>query len=346
MLQPKYRTKRQIIQYVIAVIVGIAIGLFVAKYNYKDQTITKTIPSVEIIEKKEIIPKSISKDELNIESTLRSCLGKYCFNSRPTSSSKDRIGILSLPHSGGEILTNYLNEILKDDSMEIELISTTNVPPYGYGKNHGWNSLIRLYQSPILQSELMLSQKNILTDELVDNQIRQCVRWHCRISHVAAHTRTLTIYIDDLKTRPHFEIDRILSYITTKKKDFRNKLLNTIDLQFINPFMKEFESYHGSISSNYDNNKKNNLFDEHYKTIAIKAMKEEYENTNGLKKWPCLSFRDLDKNTESGSKGNGIEGNDKVSSDINRLPYHSKALAANCSAPHVICSVGFDQRGG
>ena len=327
MLQPKYRTKRQIVQYIIATVVGIAIGLLISKFNYNDQIITKPTSNVNDNEMKELMPEVLSKDESNIESTLRSCLGKYCFNARPTSSSKDRIGLLSLPHSGNEILAAYLNEILKEDNMEIELISTNHVPPYGYGKNHGWNSLIRLYQSPIRQSELMLSQKNILTEELVDGQVRQCIRWHCRISHVAAHTRTLTVYIDDLKQRSRavFELDRILSYITTKKKNFRDKLLNTIDSKFIDPFIKEFE-----IDSDNNGSNNNLVFNEHYRTIAIRAMKEEFENTNGLKKWPCLSFRDLDKDR----------------TDTNSLPYHSKALAANCSAPYVTCSVGFDVRGG
>ena len=41
-----------------------------------------------------------------------------------------------------------------------------------------------------------------------------------------------------------------------------------------------------------------------------------------------------------------LHNNGKDRTNTNSLPYHSKALAANCSAPYVTCSVGFDVRGG
>ena len=82
------------------------------------------------------------------ENILRSCLGDYCFNSRPEKSRADRIGILGPSNSGGSIITQIVKKIISIEHPRVdtvEVVDTTNVPPYGYGKNHGWNRIIRYY---------------------------------------------------------------------------------------------------------------------------------------------------------------------------------------------------------
>lgn len=55
--------------------------------------------------------------------------------------------------------------------------------------------------------------------------------------------------------------------------------------------------------------------------ITSSTIKNELEISDGLKKWPCRSFKELTK-------------------ELNSFKYWQ--FAANCSAPHVICSVRFD----
>ena len=141
--------------------------------------------------------------ERYFEKTIRGCLGPKCFDM--PSKNIDRIGLLSPPGSGADILYKYIQKLYSSSSSSspsqiklsnYEIIYENNVPAYGYGKNHGWSRIIRLLRRPIPHALQLLYEANqfessdILT--LLDSQIRQLIRWHCRLSHVAAHTRMLT----------------------------------------------------------------------------------------------------------------------------------------------------------
>lgn len=39
------------------------------------------------------------------------------------------------------------------------------------------------------------------------------MRWQCRLSHVAAHTRMLTVFTEDIMLRPHIEFEKMLSFV-------------------------------------------------------------------------------------------------------------------------------------
>ena len=85
------------------------------------------------------------------ESTLRSCLGANCFDKDAHDSNGiaiDRVGLLAPINSGGEeillFMTKYIEQPRKSKKTPIELVYETHVPPYGYGKNHGWSRIIRL----------------------------------------------------------------------------------------------------------------------------------------------------------------------------------------------------------
>ena len=149
------------------------------------------------------------------ENTMRSCLGDYCFNERPDKSPVDRVGILGPPGSGALTVTNMVQRFVeKDKKKNVEVVYSTNVPPYGYGKNHGWNRIIRLVRKVLPHASSLLVHAH--ADELAispvqyELQVRQLVRWHCRLSHVAAHTRMLTVFTDDLVLRPLVELQRMV----------------------------------------------------------------------------------------------------------------------------------------
>lgn len=93
----------------------------------------------------------------NYETTMRSCLGFYCFDD-PVQLEGNvkivRIGILSpydknskLVEDMMKIINNNSNKIGSDSNNKvhsIEFVRDTHVPAYGYGKNHGWSRIIRI----------------------------------------------------------------------------------------------------------------------------------------------------------------------------------------------------------
>ena len=85
-------------------------------------------------------------------STLRNCLGRKCFDELPKNSAYDRVGLLGMPYSGSEQVDDILQEILSTSSKSVSsphIIHSSNVPAYGYGKNHGWSRIIRIARMPV-----------------------------------------------------------------------------------------------------------------------------------------------------------------------------------------------------
>jgi hypothetical protein len=71
---------------------------------------------------------------------------------------------------------------------------------------------------------------------------------------------------------------------------------------------------------------------------GVSAMNSELKQTNGLTKWPCESFRNLQpvSNTKKDPKLDIL---------LSTL-FPSAMVAANCSSAFVTCSVPFDNAGG
>jgi hypothetical protein len=117
-------------------------------------TVVYTYPHAPIItlqsppEKPAIYENELLKKTNEIfEGTLRNCLGPKCFDM--VAAGTDRIGLLAPPNTGAE---NIINAIVMAGvplvTNKYGIISTTNVPAYGYGKNHGWSRIIRLVRRP------------------------------------------------------------------------------------------------------------------------------------------------------------------------------------------------------
>jgi len=89
---------------------------------------------------------------------------------------------------------------------DIDLIVRSSVPPYGYGKSHGLSKIIRLVPRPVLLQVADALSGSLLPDESVRDvtledvkaALRQILRFHCRLSAVAAHTPVLSIDLTDL----------------------------------------------------------------------------------------------------------------------------------------------------
>jgi uncharacterized membrane protein YgcG len=117
-----------------------------------------------------------------------------------------------------------------NDVYEMDIFQTSHVPPYGYGKTHGLTKIVRLVSHPVLlqvtnalhamvmmddgeqpdNEWLRVQEENDKDDDaaavvvvvvsLMDLKIalRQVLRFHCRLSHVAAHTAILSLDMMDL----------------------------------------------------------------------------------------------------------------------------------------------------
>lgn len=150
------------------------------------------LPQVEVqIDVREEIESHLTSASLLFDPTIRSCLGSKCFDM--PAQGRDRIGLLALPSSGADSLLKIIQRIQPNlHPGNAEILYENAVPAYGYGKNHGWSRIIRLVRSPLLQALQLLSDKQSFESFELESQVRQLVRWHCRLSHVAAHTRMLT----------------------------------------------------------------------------------------------------------------------------------------------------------
>jgi hypothetical protein len=172
------------------------------------------------------------------ENILRSCLGDYCFNSRPDSSTRDRIGVLGPPGTGAGLITTILNKLAKTEHPKVdsvEIVHSTNVPPYGYGKNHGWNRMIRISRRLLPHAYSVLrefsgEEVSIIDETLYSLQVKQIVRWQCRLSHVAAHTRMLTVFTEDIILRPNIEFEKMLSFVGLR---LTQKVLDAVLAEFL-----------------------------------------------------------------------------------------------------------------
>jgi len=177
------------------------------------------------------------------------------------------------------------------------------------------------------------------------------MRWHCRLSHVAAHTALLTgiratfrsaffhslntfpcahlatlstVYADQLIAKPVTELEKMLTFAGHKPN--RDSLLGAIkahmptlaaewdDLATIRSHFANLTSATGAVVD----------VDAIYKKAVAAVQKEMVESQN-LTKWPCKSFRDF-----------------KDKSVVEQLPLPVKSLAADCSAKNVKCSVRYD----
>eukprot|EP01038_Epipyxis_sp_PR26KG_P006904 gene6904-9456_t len=268
----------------------------------------------------------IPQSQQNFETTLKSCLGKSCFDD--SVNGIQRIGLLSPDKKSMEIILKMIKStnFQSTNKITVELVVDSHVPAYGYGKNHGWSRIIRLVTGivPHAYSILKSTTDNQVKPELFALQIRQLMRWHCRLSHVAAHTAMLTIFADDLINRPVFELERILTFLNYKAS--REELLQATqpsnsDKNILNELISSFR-----IDSNSNSNIPENLL-----LIAENTINDEMKISKDLTKWPCKSFRELDKT---------------VTSLGGELPLKSYELAANCSNSFVTCSVPYDMRGG
>ena len=120
------------------------------------------------------------------------------------------------------------------------------------------------------------------------------------------------MFVEDIVQRPVFEVERIISFMGLKFD--RPKLYG-----MANAFRATFVQSIGNVTAEG--------IPVDLLRVGVDTIDNEYKISQGLTRWPCKMFRDLNSP--------GLI-----------LPMSSADVAANCSGRYVTCSVQYDQAGG
>mmetsp|Transcript_11722 Transcript_11722/g.16901 ORF Transcript_11722/g.16901 Transcript_11722/m.16901 type:complete len:474 (-) Transcript_11722:37-1458(-) len=284
-----------------------------------------------------------------------------------------RIGILAPPGFLTTTVTKWIVDYLSQTQdlfrgrMEIvpfQPIPSSHVPPYGYGKNHGWDKIIRLTTAPILLGvvDMMLftlaynrleveligytngngSKNDQLTRSVLSGMLRQYVRWHCRLSHVAAHTSVYTIHLTPqvLQWYPERIIQNVTNFII-QEPQHRMKIEKDIPITLPEGEKIELKQHIQNIELFIANNiqEKEKAECQKYVESYRCILQKELDSTEKLKAWPCLSLwenvtrRNAYKNKDGVDRGNIQEF---------LLFQTASRLGPDCGANFVTCTIQQD----
>eukprot|EP00934_Nitzschia_sp_Nitz4_P003045 Nitzschia sp. Nitz4//scaffold207_size38617//3893//4771//NITZ4_007670-RA/size38617-augustus-gene-0.29-mRNA-1//-1//CDS//3329541590//3035//frame0 len=189
----------------------------------------------------------LSKESV-FQSTIKSCMPPKdkCKTYIPKGTTAQRVALIAPPGVISDTLYSWIQMVIqvaqRYGPADIELIQTSHIPPYGYGKTHGLTRIIRIVPTPILlgATSTLLSALSptesleVISMDDLKASLRQQLRYHCRFSHIAAHTTLWSISLDTLVNTPvealvqhiqeflGLEIRDILSEIPQKPDDFLN----------------------------------------------------------------------------------------------------------------------------
>eukprot|EP00536_Pseudo-nitzschia_multiseries_P005933 jgi/Psemu1/191940/e_gw1.121.5.1 len=325
---------------------------------------------------------SVSTERLEHESmfdrTLKQCIPtssesdgegnkkKECKTFVPEGS-KDRIAVLAPPGKMTTSLTKFIRTVLTKGKSagsdnfaidRVDIIPDTHMAPYGYGKTHGYTRIVRMVPEPLLlgttdtlKTAIQLSSMSL--DDITLNDLkaalRQQIRYHCRLNHIAAHTAMWTIGFEDFaemgtdvlvaKAQEFFDLD-------LDQEDLLDQVLAEFD-----KFDQDNESGRSELEQEEEDNplqKFNNMFNEGSTLMTLVQTKVKSKKTNDMLKtldevlldemklsknltnWPCESFWTV------GEPDNRLE----LSPVIRSI---AKAMSPDCTAPYTSCFVKKDK---
>ena len=272
------------------------------------------------------------RDYLKFSDTLKDCRPREnpkCLQHVPEGTTTQRIGLLRPPGTFGDMFTKFVQNLVYDhwiNTTDMILIPTSHVPPYGYGKTHGYTKIIRLAVSPLMTqgADLLQHAKEDVGIEDLRQVVRQLVRWHCRLSHVAAHTALLTVTLEALVKGAQDTGKRILDFLTLAEKAPLGHVMDDGGLEILD------------LIASLDNVRKlltkvnNDIPSKQVEDIIHSVIQDELDKTENLKNWPCLSFWSV-----------GEESNPETLTTFAREV--AEAFSPNCTADYVHCGVARDR---
>jgi hypothetical protein len=205
-----------------------------------------------------------------------------------------RVALIALPGDVRSSVARVLEQIRDrhnshptDSDPEIDLIVRSFVPPYGYGKTHGLTKIVRLHPEPLLLEATSALQSAIsetassweaLTLDDVRASLRVVLRFHCRLSHVSAHTAILSLRTSDLKL-PGGNASGQLQDFVAPGGDSIPEPPNPSEAfaspeGFARKLLSRLQAEHGA----------------DVRAVLDGVLADELEKTRNFLAWPCLPF--------------------------------------------------------
>jgi hypothetical protein len=244
------------------------------------------------------------KHEKQFHDSIRSCLPaneKKCKTYIPDAASGServqRVALIAFPGDVRSALAQNLDQLKQlhqvratEDEPEIDVIVRASVPPYGYGKTHGLTRIVRIHPRPLaveattaLQSALDSSEEMLMTSiTLADLKaaVRLVLRFHCRLSHVSAHTAILSLQMNDLLSDGG----------NAATKQLQAFVAPTIgeSTAFNHQYDQPIASAEGFASQLFSRLRKEYGVD--VWKVMDDVLVDELDKTKNFSAWPCLSF--------------------------------------------------------
>jgi hypothetical protein len=263
--------------------------------------------------------------------TLKDCRPQEnpkCLQHVPESTTTQRIGLLRPPGTFGDMFTKYVEGLVNyywSNTTDLVLIPTSHVPPYGYGKTHGYTKIIRLAMSPLMThaADMLQHAQGSVGMQDLRQVIRQLVRWHCRLSHVAAHTALLTVTLEALVEEAWDTDEKIRDFLKLAKRSPMEHLVdNEVSISSLETAMDSVRKLLTSAN--------NEIPGQQIEDLIHSVIQDELDKTDNLSKWPCLSFWSV-----------GDEPNPEALTLFSREV--AKVFSPNCTAEYVQCDVKKDR---
>lgn len=268
-----------------------------------------------------------SNDYPRFSKTLKECRPEKqqeCLQFIPDK--KERIAIIRPPGEFGYMFERFVSDVVeyhRTNTTNLELLPTSHVPPYGYGKTHGYTKIIRLEVSPLMTqgADLLRDSEDDVGNADLKQVVREVVRWHCRLSHVAAHTAMLTVTFESIISQAAYVSEEIREFLNLQSRSdmehfMDDGFLETDELAARLEIV--MESIHKILA------KANSQTTQPIQDIIHQVIEDELDKTDNLKKWPCLSFWNV---------------GEELSPVARKL---AAAFAPNCSADFAHCGVPRD----
>jgi hypothetical protein len=308
-----------------------------------------------------------------------------------------RVALIALPGVMSDMIANHIRILINEynkkniilQSPKIQFIHTSHIPPYGYGKTHGLTKIIRITTKPIYVqifdtlSTLLHQQQehdpitsssssdHMITMDDVSAILQLILRYHCRLSHVAAHTAIMTISFQDYWSDPSivlYLLHQFIYHTSTESSslfydgqqydnnylDWWNHRDNIIHQNLSRSYhdinhnifialreMMDQRSLQFSLEDNRDSKKTMLLdMDQNLRGLLLQQLDEilqnEVQRSNHFTKWPCEAFWSAVGNNNN----NHTNQQQQVSSFVTRL---ATLVSPDCHHdPYVTCFVKRD----
>eukprot|EP00980_Cylindrotheca_fusiformis_P010349 scaffold2299_cov131-Cylindrotheca_fusiformis.AAC.36 len=322
---------------ILIILLSSIIWTFVIHQQFDDTSESASSPEALLHVEKTIEQLSLPSEWM-FTKTLKHCLpkeNKKCKTYVPENSGQ-RIALLAPPGELTRLFSSLVEQILKSakyqtrDGIGIEWIQTSHMAPYGYGKTHGLTKIIRIVPEPLLlgASDTLLNQSfgSSSSHGDIEASLRQQIRYHCRLNHIAAHTALWTLRWKELSNMPIetlvLQIQEFLDIQTQSQQlpsDEKTSLVvnqKKAISKVTNEGLKFLKDVEGSGSD--------------YIGIFDSILFDEMRMSGNLTAWPCQSFWTVGKPPE----------NLQLSPSTSRI---AKAMSPDCTSTMNTCFVKRDK---